>query len=81
MMASETGIVVSVSKGEQHLERLFFEKDQLTRSTFQTDLSGVLWEVLDLNGDGIPDYRISRSGPHISETFSGGSFQPKPARQ
>ena len=80
-MASETGVVVSVLKDQQHLETLFFEKNQLTRSTFYTDQNGVVWEVLDLNGDGIPEHRISRSGPHVTETFVGGSFQPKPARQ
>jgi len=80
VMASETGVVVKVSRKEKPLETILFDQDKLTLSTFYTDQNGVTWEVLDLKGTGVPDYRISRSGPRISEKFSGGSFQKSEER-
>src|SRR5947209_6257731 len=65
LMASDTALRLSISQKNKPVQTILIDKGKLSSSTFHSDENGVLWEIIDLDGDGIPEYRISRSGPRV----------------
>jgi len=75
--SSADGAVMEIRKNSnEKIASVLYFNNKLGITTIRTDQSGEMWEVADMNGDGVPEGRTSHSN-HLVQIFQGGEFKEK----